>query len=78
MATEPKPDTPLRARRKALGLSAEQVAVAINSNVQRIYDLERGRVIARLAEARLLAVALNCTTEDIFPTDIVTSETPAA
>jgi len=56
----------LCAIRRALGLKAEQVAVAIDRSAFTIYAYERGACVPSAAALGELSAALNCRIDDFY------------
>lgn len=56
-----------RARRKALGLTLQQVAESAFTNSQTVFKVERGQIIPRDHLRLALAFALACEPDELFP-----------
>lgn len=57
----------IRARRKLLGLTQEQLAAAADSTAQTINKIETGEIVAREDLRLALAIALGAEPEELFP-----------
>ncbi len=59
-------DNSVAARRKALGMTQEELAKRVKVSRQSIISIERGRFDPTLKVAFRLSVALGCSIEDVF------------
>lgn len=57
----------VKARRKALGLTLDQVAGTAWTTPQTIFKIEEGQIVARDHVRLALAFALACEVDDLFP-----------
>ena len=61
------PDTPLRLRREATGMTQIELAERVGYSNQQISNIESGRTAMSVKQAHMLAEALGCRIEDIMP-----------
>jgi transcriptional regulator with XRE-family HTH domain len=59
----------VRARRKRLGLSQAELALACSMTVQSINRIERGRTLPRGPNLEAIASVLGCETSELYATD---------
>lgn len=64
-----KADTPIKLRRRELGLRAEDVAAAAGVSYATVYAFERGLRNPSLQTARRVAAVLQTTVDALFPPD---------
>lgn len=68
--------SPLRAKRKAAGLSAQELAARVGMNWQRLARIERGYLKLRVEDVLVLAAELGCEVSELMPP--VVRKTPVA
>lgn len=56
----------IRARRKAAGMSQEELAAAVGCTFQAVGAWERGQMLPTAARLPQLAKALNCSIDDLY------------